>query len=119
MIPIKSEKVSKSWDTVSNAVIRTVRSIINHNISGYSFVVVGHERPSGLTDELLGLTGHFMTLSEFSPPIHTEDGAEMQLRYEFDRCSKIAKGIKFLSESAEVTHFFALDADDLLRDDFV
>lgn len=46
IIPLKSAKVSKSWDRVSRLLERTLQSLYNQTSSNFQVVIVCHERPT-------------------------------------------------------------------------
>ena len=81
---------------------------------------MGHDCPDSLTNIQHSGSDVFVEFDEFAPPEITDDEPSNQIRYETDRCSKIIKGIKYLrSQDEDITHWFALDADDLLHEDLV
>ncbi|MGY6529033.1 MAG: glycosyltransferase family A protein [Cyanobacterium sp.] len=45
IVPLKSEKVCKSWDRVSQLLERTLKSICNQTSSHFKVLVVCHEKP--------------------------------------------------------------------------
>lgn len=119
LIPLKSLEVSSDWTSVQLCLLRSLRSINNQTSGDFQCVVVGHEEPELFNISEVSKNTSFVTFDEFPPPdtkVYT--GADLQLKYEFDRCSKIAKGMMVLKAS-EITHWFVLDADDLMRADFV
>lgn len=122
VIPLKSRLVSNNWSTTCDNLSSTVRSVLSQKNDNYEAVVVGHDRPD-FFDELdpeRKQKCQFVTFDEYTPPFKGEDEIENQLKYEFDRCIKILKGVIFLAkEFPDITHWFALDADDLVRNDFV
>lgn len=118
VIPLKSKQVSKNWQVTCDNLQSTVRSIECQTDQDFESVVVGHECPDFLNGS--GLKTRFVVFDEFPPPVHRDDESENQMNFEADRCSKILKGIIYLSsERTEISHWFALDADDLIRKDFV
>lgn len=120
VIPLKSKQVAKNWTTTCKNLESTVRSVLSQLSDQYVCVVVGHEKPTFMA----GLQEHshcrFLAYKEFAPPITNNMEMENQLKYEFDRCNKILKGIMVLSkEEPDITHWYALDADDFISRDFV
>ncbi|MEQ3660122.1 MAG: hypothetical protein ABNH21_14325 [Glaciecola sp.] len=119
VIPLKAKAVSQNWATVEDALAKVLSTINSQTSSNFECVVVGHDEPEGYNINELSINSSFVQFTEFSPPNQDEiSGMELQLGYEFDRCSKIAKGMIYLNDK-NVTHWFALDADDLLHKEFV
>jgi hypothetical protein len=121
VIPLKSKKVAKDWDTTVGNLQATVDSVLAQSFDNFNAVVVGHERPDFFKNDFYKSSKcEFLQYSDFEPPVVGADEAENQLKYEFDRCTKILRGIMHLQhEHPSITHWFALDADDLIRNDFV
>jgi hypothetical protein len=119
LIPLKARKVADSWLIVETALKRVLLSIHNQTSNSFASVVVGHDKPSAYNIEDICKNTTFLGFDEFEPPDKSVySGMDLQLKYEFDRCSKITKGMMHL-QSQGVTHWFALDADDLLHSNFV
>jgi hypothetical protein len=121
VIPLKSKKVAKNWDTTIRNLQSTVDSVLAQTTDNFCAVVVGHECPDFFKDaDYQNSKCEFIHYTDFEPPVPGEDEAENQLKYEFDRCTKILRGIMHLrNQHPLITHWFALDADDLIRNDFV
>ncbi|MBY6070316.1 glycosyltransferase family 2 protein [Marinobacter salsuginis] len=121
VIPLKSKRVAKNWDTTTKNLQATVDSVLAQNSENFNAVVVGHDCPEFLNDNSYQNSKcEFLKYSDFEPPVAGEVEAENQLKYEFDRCTKIRRDIIHLrNQYPSITHWFALDADDLLRNDFV
>tara|TARA_Y100000114_G_scaffold157117_1_gene187177 strand:+ start:6442 stop:7242 length:801 start_codon:yes stop_codon:yes gene_type:complete len=118
VIPLKSRCVSLNWQIVCDTLERTVNSVRCQDTSSFEFVVVGHDMPDFFQKEKI--EDNFVHFFEYPAPNKAEySGYDLQLKYEFDRCSKIAKGMLHLSTTFNITHWFALDADDVLCSDFV
>jgi glycosyltransferase involved in cell wall biosynthesis len=119
LIPLKARKVSQNWAIIEMALSRVLCSINNQTSDSFECVVVGHDEPLCCSENNISKNTTFINFDEFEPPSQKEfSGMELQLKYEFDRCSKIAKGMMYL-ENKDITHWFALDADDLLHATFV
>lgn len=119
LIPLKARKVAQNWAVVETALYRVLRSINNQTSNDFECVVIGHDEPQSYNICDVSSNTTFVKFDEFEPPRQDKfSGMQLQLKYEFDRCSKIAKGIKHL-ENNNITHWFALDADDLLHENFV
>ena len=126
VIPLKAKAVSKNWDMVCKNLKRTVTSILAQSSTEFSAIVVGHDKPDFLEEirDSIDLKGscYFLPFNDFPPPtLYQNDIETNQLRYESDRCNKILKGIMHLSKNSSpaISHWFALDADDLLSNVFV
>lgn len=121
VIPLKSKKVAKNWDTTTRNLQATVDSVLAQTSENFNAVVVGHECPDFFKDDLYQSSKcEFLQYSDFEPPVAGEVEADNQLKYEFDRCTKILRGIMHLrNQNPSITHWFALDADDLIRESFV
>ena len=120
VIPLKSKFVSRDWGVINRNLEATLTSVISQRISCYHAAVVAHEMPDFFRDNLETRNCKLIIFDEFPPPVRGEDEMKDQLKFEFDRCSKILKGIAVLSKAhPDITHWFALDADDLVSSDFV
>lgn len=120
LVPLKARCISNDWEVTCRNLELTVASILNQSCSSYHAVVVGHDCPQFMKEKNLDGRCEFLKFDEYQPPEIGDDKSENQLRFEFDRCNKILKGMIFLSKiNSGITHWFALDADDLLHKDFV
>lgn len=121
VIPLKSKAVSKNWNTTCENLKSTVNSVSNQTSNLFECVVIGHDCP----DFMMGIDPpkgkvRFIKYDTFPPPVIGAVESENQLKYEFDRCHKILAGIAYLKSSfSDITHWFSLDADDLVQDKFV
>ncbi len=119
VIPLKAKSISKNWSIVEESLFQTLMSIKNQKCQNFEAVVVGHDCPSFLENkEQFGDNISFMLFDTRMPPELSSDQEQNQIKFELDRCSKIYQGYKYL-KGYSVSHVFSLDADDLLRDDFV
>ena len=120
MIPLKSKSVSKNWDTTCRNLSSTVSSVTKQTNRSFCSVVVGHDKPNFIDELKTTDQCSFIHYDEFPPPIDDACEADNQLRYEFDRCTKILKGIIYLGKRhPDITHWFSLDADDIISKNFV
>jgi len=121
VVPLKSRQVAKNWSVTSRNLQATVNSILAQDSNAYSAVVVGHDVPDFFNDIYYKNSKcKFLFYDDFSPPVVDQNESENQLKYEFDRCTKILRGVMYLKESSpSITHWFALDADDLIHDNFI
>lgn len=120
VIPLKAASVSSNWTTTCENLHATVKSVAAQTVDNFASLVVGHDKPLFLEGKMTNCD--FVSLTEVSPPgvRDNEIQRETYLRYEADRCSKIHKGILELGKSnTGITHWFALDADDLIHREFV
>jgi hypothetical protein len=120
VIPLKAKLISRNWGQVCRSVTRTVTSVLNQTNSSFRVAVVGHDCPDSLTNVQHSGSDIFVEFDEFAPPDITDDEPSNQIKYETDRCSKIIKAVMYLrSQDKDITHWFALDADDLLHEGLV
>lgn len=120
LIPLKSKKVSKDWGITCKNLEATVKSVIAQDNRNFRAVVVGHEKPEVMAKLQSSDNCEFVYFDEFEPPKPGKNEAENQLKYEFDRCSKILKGIMYLTNTYDdIGFWFSLDADDLISSKFV
>jgi len=116
VIPLKSKVVAKDWLRTCELLERTLRSIENQTCSDYCAVVVGHEPPDRWPSDSIAFHSLDLPLPALAP------GGSYHKRQDFDRIldknQKIARGVQLLS-SEPVTHWYYLDADDLLSNRFV
>ncbi|HET8800076.1 MAG TPA: hypothetical protein VFN01_02725 [Marinobacter sp.] len=118
VIPLKSKLVSKNWEVTCENLKTTLLSVEAQSCQNFRCVVVGHELPNFFSE--INLSSEFFKFNELSPPIIGEDESDNQIKYETDRCTKILSGIKNINENYhDISHWFALDADDLIHRDFV
>lgn len=120
VMPLKAKAVSKDWKITSENLHSTVNSVINQTNRSFCAAVIGHDKPDFMDHLKAESNCSFIEYTEFEPPVIDDNEAQNQLKYEFDRCTKILKGIMTLkTENPDITHWFSLDADDLIRNDFV
>ncbi|WP_017444362.1 hypothetical protein [Gayadomonas joobiniege] len=121
LIPLKAKAVAKNWQEVANSAYQTVQSVLHQTNSCFSVALVGHDCPENLTQVTHAGKPVFVPFDAFPPPVvNPTDEMLNQKNYEIDRCSKILKGMQVLAErDSDITHWFALDADDLLHKNFV
>ena len=116
VIPLKSQKVAKNWAATSRALSATLRSLRRQTSNAFVAVVVGHECP--VISEQKGWSFHSLEIE--IPELAA--GGDYGKRDDFDRIldknRKIARGVQLLWGSSP-THWFYLDADDVLDVGFV
>lgn len=121
VIPLKAKMVSKDWNATCENLKATILSVVNQTSQNFHCVVIGHDKPDFMTASNLNLEKiDFLKFDRFLPPLVTSIESDNQLKYEFDRCHKILAGIVHLKQSfSNITHWFSLDADDLIHKEFV
>jgi hypothetical protein len=121
VIPLKAKSVSTDWNKVCLVLKQTIDSVLNQTSHQYRCVVVGHDKPDFFNVDTYQNHNkvEFIYFDELEPPNRSLFGGEqLQLMYEVDRCTKIAKGMLVL-QSCDISNWFALDADDLIHKDMV
>jgi len=120
VIPFIAQGVSKAWQKDCELLEGTVKSVLQQTNKAFKLSVVGHDCPDFLKGKQQGDDDIFVTFSDFAPPENCGDKLKMQFKYELDRCSKILRGVIHQKEvDPDVTHWFAMDADDLIHKDFI
>ncbi|GBO82757.1 hypothetical protein A6779_09085 [Marinobacter adhaerens] len=117
VIPLKARSVSKNWTTTCQNLDATLTSIVNQTDRNFRCVVVGHDKPPFFDKASEQI--EFYQFTTMPPPEVGNNESENQLKYEADRCTKILEGIVHLNNLYPITHWYALDADDLIHKDFV
>ena len=116
VIPLKSRMVSNDWSATVNNLRATLASVNNQSSKSFSCVVVCHEAPNISSFENIAIEKDI----QIPVPKLGQNPSINQLLYEEDRCKKILFGIFILKKKHDdITHWFALDADDLLHQDFI
>ncbi|NDJ18727.1 glycosyltransferase family A protein [Myxacorys almedinensis] len=102
IIPLRSKRVSKSWETVSNLLERTLLSVQNQTSSKFRTIVVCHERPT------LKNTYSYLEYVDvdFSPPRSITRDAKNTDKYQ-----KILAGLRYAYKDKNA-YFMTLDSDD-------
>jgi hypothetical protein len=104
IIPLKSPKVSSSWETVSKLFERCVRSVCHQTSSNFRVFVVCNERPN------IKFTHPNLTYIESDFPLPGPDYPSKEL----DRTRKVLTGILAAKKLVETTHIMLVDADDCI-----
>lgn len=116
-IPLKAKSVAKNWDNVEQSLLKTLTSIKNQKNQNFIAIVVGHDKPSFFDqDDKFSDNIFFKKFTQLAAPLITNDHEHNLNLFELDRCLKIFKGFKRLKQQG-ITHFFPLDADDLLSNE--
>lgn len=123
LVPLKAKSASKDWNQVCQVLRRTIVSIQNQTNDSCVAVVCGHDKPAFMDEIAKATNGRFFfsTYTETPPPAGDPAIQSDYLLYEVDRCNKIQGGMEALNErfGQRITHWFSLDADDLLSHNFV
>lgn len=118
VIPLKSKMASRNWDATTGALQFTIDSILNQTDDRYEVAVVGHEKPYFLSEQRLQSVRY--TSLETPPPILSDASQFRRNKSPFilDKNQKIVRAMQVL-RSTVPTHWFYLDADDLISRNFV
>lgn len=103
IVPVKSQKVSNSWELVSKLFERTLKSLCHQNSPDFRAIVVCHEKP------LVEFNHPHVTYVEVDFPAPAPDSS-YQLK-ELDKGRKILTGL-FHARKFNPTHTMIVDADD-------
>lgn len=103
IIPLKSAKVSNSWERVTQLFERCIKSVCNQTSPNFRVIVVCHEKPK------IEFTHPHITYItvDFSPPNETNPVA----KGDTDKGRKILKGLVYARQFSP-THTMTVDADD-------
>jgi len=112
IIPLKSKSTARSWAEVENRLRATVASLRRQSATDFAAVIVGHERPE--FDDTYFPNLSFIAL-DASPAPKTTQRQDQQR----DKVLKNELGMRHLHAQHPITHWFHLDADDLLHEHFV
>ena len=103
VIPLKSAKVSKSWERVTQLFERCIKSVCNQTSPNFRVIVVCHEKP-----KIEFIHPHITyIIVDFSPPNETNPVA----KGDTDKGRKILKGLIYARQFSP-THTMTVDADD-------
>lgn len=120
IIPLKAKKIAKDWAIVESSLRKTLDSILRQTRKSFEVIIVGHDRPDFLHDGNKTYQSiSFLKFDKFPPPELTSINKDNQIKFEKDRVAKIQTGFERLVLDEEISHFFPLDADDLLHELFV
>lgn len=117
VIPLKSKKNANDWAQVSESLARTVKSVVGQKCNLWRCAIVGHEAPGCELDLSANVSFHNVNDLE-AICFDGWDPKERQQAITTDKNTKLYQAVMHL-QGKGITHWFALDADDLLRDDFV
>ena len=122
VIPLGAKVNSVDWEKTSEALQLTLKSVIAQTSNKYRCIVVGHDDPAfsieSYNDD--GVEFHKITAPEPICFMNFEEQREKQKAIDADKNMKSRIGIDLLLNSnVAFSHWFALDADDLIAKDFV
>ncbi|MFB2923082.1 glycosyltransferase family 2 protein [Aerosakkonema funiforme] len=103
VIPLKSAKVSKSWELVCKLFERTLKSVCNQTSTDFRVVVVCHEKPE------IEFNHPHITYIEVDFPVPEQDLISKTL----DKGRKILWGL-FYGRQFNPSHTMIVDADDCI-----
>lgn len=103
IIPLKSKKVSKSWEYTSKLFERCIKSICNQTSQDFQAIVICHEKP----DIQFSHPRILYVQVDFAPPRLSDGDGPMLI----DRTQKVMKGL-YLSRQFKPSHVMVADADD-------
>ena len=102
VVPLKSQKVSKSWNYTSELVTRSMRSICNQTSSNFKVIVVCHEKPN---TNFVHPNISYVEV-DYPAPKSTDYNAKR-----LDKVRKVATGLT-LAKELQTSHTMVIDADD-------
>lgn len=107
IIPLKSAKVSDSWERVSRLFERTIKSVCNQTSSEFQVIVVCHERPD------IEFEHPNITYISVDFPLPTWEVDTDHTSRDTDKQKKIFTGLTY-ARSFNPTHVMFVDADDCI-----
>jgi hypothetical protein len=104
LVPLKSAKISHSWDLTRRLFATTVQSICNQDCNDFRVLVICHEKPD------INLTHPFLEYIQvdFPPPDNEDIIAKRK-----DKARKLSIGAEF-SKKFNPSHLMVVDADDFI-----
>jgi len=115
IIPVKSQRVSGSWNQFSNLFERTLKSISNQTSSNFKIIVACHEKPETKFEHPSIEYIHV----DFDPPsLATAEKSKHDGLKEEDKSKKILAGINH-SEHYNPDYLMVVDADDCISNKIV
>ncbi len=117
VIPLKAKSASRNWEATTTALHRTLCSVRQQSQASHEAIVIGHDRPQFMDEFQPHIT--FAETTNPAPTLTTaSEFSNKNNRYTFDKNFKILRGMQLLLERT-ISHWYALDADDLLCENFV
>ncbi len=107
MIPLKSAKVSNSWERVTQLFERCIKSVCNQTSPNFHVIVVCHEKPKieFTHPQITYITVDFSHPNEPTP----------EAKGDTDKGRKILKGLVYARQFSP-THTMTVDADDCVSE---
>ena len=116
VIPLQSQSTARCWEQVEGRLRVTTGTLCQQTSNAWEAVIVGQDRPSL---DALGLANlSFLKFDQPPPPAGTGGLTGMWARRRDGQAKKVA-GLRFLAARRTITHWFFLDADDLLHEEFI
>lgn len=114
IIPIKSKKVTTSWEYFERLYHRTLLSIANQTSANYRIIAVCHEKPKvDFDDDRL----EYVSVDFLSPQLVGDRDYDIALK-ESDKANKIVVGAKY-GEKYKPDYIMVVDADDCISNKIV
>jgi len=107
LVPLKSAKVSKSWETTSKIFEKTARSICNQNCDKFKLVVICHEKPE------IKFESQFLEYVQVDFPTPEKESENEYILKRQDKAKKLLIGAEF-SKKFNPSHLMVVDADDFI-----
>jgi len=111
VIPLRPASTARSWPTVVARLRSTVGSLLRQTARESTAVIVGQENP-----DRLGASPRLSMITTTAPPPAAI--ADRRAR-RADKEAKLRLGMQHLASLHRITHWFHLDADDLIHERFV
>lgn len=110
IIPVKSNKVSNSWEYFSKLFERTLKSVCNQTSNNFRVIVVCHEKPNTAFEH----PNLEFIYVDFEPPLLKPENQDKHygLKGE-DKCKKILAGLEYIKKY-EQDYVMVVDADDCI-----
>ncbi len=120
VVPLKASNIATGWQRIRDNLNEALRSVGNQVDQRYELIVVGEDRPAGLS--FPQGKGEFLALPAPLPSEITNRAStgDTQLSDDADRCAKVQHGIRALKKKYNnISHWFVLDTDDILHESFI
>ena len=116
VIALKAKTTARCWPEVEKRLRATVESLRRQSSADWDAVIVGHDRPD-LGDSIPPNLS-FIAIDQ-PPPERGPDGRFTRAAQRVDAHAKKVLGMRTLGARRTITHWFNLDADDLVHEHFV
>ena len=115
IIPVKSKKVSGSWEQFSKLFERTLKSVTNQTSQNFKTIVVCHEKPTTTFDHP---NLEYVQVNFHPPVLDPNDNKKNNGLKEEDKSKKILYGVKY-SKKYSPDYIMVVDADDCISNRIV